>query len=109
MPCRLELTGSLKDGKSTLELEVTNLCSERIIGDEQPGNAHTYAKNTSGNGLEPLLPEPQFREAMPLYAWNRQNAGLRGAATSNGEAARVAPPLRSAAQVQRKSSFLCRH
>jgi hypothetical protein len=58
MPYRLDITGSLKAGKNTLELDVTNLWPNRIIGDAQPGNTYAYTstnirKYTSDS---PLLP-----------------------------------------------------
>lgn len=42
MPYRLDLTADLANGKNTLELDVTNLWANRIIGDAQPGNPRTY-------------------------------------------------------------------
>ncbi len=44
LPYRLDLTGNLKNGKNALELEVANLWPNRIIGDAQPSNLHSYTK-----------------------------------------------------------------
>lgn len=45
-PLELDLTGKLKNGANTLEIEVANLWPNRIIGDAQPGN---HARFTSTN------------------------------------------------------------
>jgi hypothetical protein len=58
MPYRLDITASLLPGRNTLELDVTNLWPNRIIGDAQPSATQTYThtnirKYTAGS---PLLP-----------------------------------------------------
>jgi hypothetical protein len=35
-PFRIELTSALKQGENTLEIKVTNLWVNRLIGDQQP-------------------------------------------------------------------------
>lgn len=58
MPYRLDITDSLANGNNTIELEVTNLWPNRIIGDAQPGISHTYTKTNIRKYVEdsPLLP-----------------------------------------------------
>jgi hypothetical protein len=41
-PYRLDITDSLKDGRNAIQLEVTNLWPNRIIGDAQPSATHSY-------------------------------------------------------------------
>jgi len=58
MPYRLDITDKLKPGRNTIEVEVTNLWPNRLIGDAQPGVTQTYTrtnirKYTAGS---PLLP-----------------------------------------------------
>jgi len=58
MPYRLDITSDLQAGRNTIELDVTNLWPNRIIGDAQPSNPHAYTstnirKYTSNS---PLLP-----------------------------------------------------
>ena len=42
MPYELDVTEELKSGKNFIQLDVTNLWPNRIIGDAQPGNQHQY-------------------------------------------------------------------
>jgi hypothetical protein len=58
MPYRLNITGSLAEGKNTLELDVTNLWPNRIIGDAQPSATQTYTKTNirKYTANSPLLP-----------------------------------------------------
>jgi alpha-L-rhamnosidase len=58
MPYRMDITDSLADGSNTIELEVTNLWPNRIIGDAQPSAGKTYTKtNIRKYGKDsPLLP-----------------------------------------------------
>jgi hypothetical protein len=58
MPYQLDVTGRLKDGKNTLELDVTNLWPNRIIGDAQPSNTHAYTSTNirKYTANSPLLP-----------------------------------------------------
>ncbi len=58
MPDRLDVTGSLTDGRKTLELEVTNLWPNRLIGDLQPSaKAQFTHTNIRANTKDsPLLP-----------------------------------------------------
>jgi hypothetical protein len=58
MPYVLDITNFVKDGANRVELEVTNLWPNRIIGDAQPGATHRFThtnirKYTAGS---PLLP-----------------------------------------------------
>jgi hypothetical protein len=41
-PYRVDITGSLKPGKNTLEITVTDAWANRIIGDRQPNVTKTY-------------------------------------------------------------------
>jgi hypothetical protein len=57
-PYALDVTDSLKDGENVLELDVTNLWPNRLIGDAQPSNPHAFThtnirKYTSGSALLP--------------------------------------------------------
>ena len=64
MPDRLDVTGSLTDGRNTLELEVTNLWPSRHIGTLQPSataqfahtNVRAYTKDSSLLPLDILKP-----------------------------------------------------
>jgi hypothetical protein len=58
MPYRLDITDSLVQGENTLELDVTNLWPNRIIGDAQPSATHTYTKTNirKYTADSPLLP-----------------------------------------------------
>jgi hypothetical protein len=55
---QLDVTGVLKDGTNTLELDVTNLWPNRIIGDAQPSNTHAYTSTNirKYTASSPLLP-----------------------------------------------------
>jgi hypothetical protein len=57
-PFRVEVTGSLKEGENTLELKVTNLWVNRLIGDRQPEviNKITYTTQAFYEADSPLLP-----------------------------------------------------
>ena len=58
MPYRLDITDSLAEGRNSIELDVTNLWPNRIVGDAQPSAARTYTKtNIRKYGANsPLLP-----------------------------------------------------
>lgn len=58
VPYRLDITGSLLPGRNTLELDVTNLWPNRIIGDAQPSATRTYTKTNIRRYTKdsPLLP-----------------------------------------------------
>ncbi len=58
MPYRLDVTDSLVEGKNTVELEVTNLWPNRLIGDAQPGVTKTYTQTNirKYKADSPLLP-----------------------------------------------------
>jgi hypothetical protein len=55
---QLDVTGVLKDGTNTLELDVTNLWPNRILGDAQPSNTHAYTSTNirKYTASSPLLP-----------------------------------------------------
>jgi hypothetical protein len=57
-PFRLDMTGALKPGPNQLEIKVTNLWVNRLIGDEQPGTAvkYTYTTQQFYQSNSPLLP-----------------------------------------------------
>lgn len=57
-PFRVDATGILKPGKNTLEIKVTNLWVNRLIGDEQPGvlKKITYTTMPFYKADAPLLP-----------------------------------------------------
>ena len=58
MPYRLDITDSLTAGRNSLELDVTNLWPNRIIGDAQPSATRTYTKTNIHEYIasSPLLP-----------------------------------------------------
>ncbi|MGD0782941.1 MAG: glycosyl hydrolase, partial [Candidatus Aminicenantales bacterium] len=57
-PFRVEVTGALKPGPNELQVKVTNLWVNRLIGDQQPGAAKkfTYTTQPFYNADSPLLP-----------------------------------------------------
>jgi hypothetical protein len=57
-PFRLDVTKALKQGENTLEIKVTNLWVNRLIGDQQPGNMKkiTYTTMAFYQANSPLLP-----------------------------------------------------
>jgi hypothetical protein len=57
-PYRLDITAALHPGQNTIELEVTNLWPNRIIGDAQPNTTKTYTQTNirKYTAQSPLLP-----------------------------------------------------
>jgi hypothetical protein len=57
-PFRVDMTSALKAGTNTLEIKVTNLWVNRLIGDQQPGAAkkYTYTAVQFYRANSPLLP-----------------------------------------------------
>ncbi len=57
-PFRVNVTGVLQQGKNTLEVKVTNLWVNRLIGDQQPNNKKkiTYTTREFYQADSPLLP-----------------------------------------------------
>ena len=56
-PFRIELTGNFKSGSNKVEVKVTNLWVNRLIGDQQPGtNKITYTTMPFYQTNLPLLP-----------------------------------------------------
>jgi len=58
-PFRINVTRALKEGANTLEVKVTNLWVNRLVGDEQPGAkkyTYTYKTPSSYEADSPLLP-----------------------------------------------------
>jgi hypothetical protein len=57
-PFRMDVTGTLKPGANTLEIKVTNLWVNRLIGDQQPGatTKYTYTAVQFYRADSPLLP-----------------------------------------------------
>ena len=58
MPFRVNVTGVLQQGENTLEVKVTNLWVNRLIGDQQPNNKKkiTYTTREFYQADSPLLP-----------------------------------------------------
>jgi len=58
MPYRLDITAGLRNGSNTLELEVTNLWPNRIIGDAQPSATEKFTRTNirKYTATSPLLP-----------------------------------------------------
>ena len=57
-PFRLDMTGALKPGANTLEVKVTNLWVNRMIGDRQPNapKQYTFTRPVFYKANSPLLP-----------------------------------------------------
>jgi hypothetical protein len=57
-PFRVEVTGAIKPGANELEVKVTNLWVNRLIGDQQPNAAkkYTYTSQQFYRAESPLLP-----------------------------------------------------
>jgi len=57
-PFRTDVTGSLKPGPNSLEIKVTNLWVNRLVGDQQPNVAqkYTYTSQRFYRANSPLLP-----------------------------------------------------
>jgi len=56
-PFRVNMTGALQEGENKLEVKVTNLWVNRLIGDEQPGAKKlTYTTQPFYEADSPLLP-----------------------------------------------------
>ena len=56
-PFRVNLTGALQAGSNTLEIKVTNVWVNRLIGDQQPGATRiAFAANQRYQADSPLLP-----------------------------------------------------
>lgn len=57
-PYRIDISNSLTPGSNQIELEVTNLWPNRIIGDAQPGETRTYTQTNirKYRANSPLLP-----------------------------------------------------
>jgi len=57
-PFRVDVTGALKRGANTLEVKVTNLWVNRLVGDQQPDAARKYTYTTQQfyRADSPLLP-----------------------------------------------------
>jgi hypothetical protein len=58
MPFRIEVTQAMKPGGNTIEIKVTNLWVNRMIGDRQPNAAkqYTFTSPTFYKADSPLLP-----------------------------------------------------
>ncbi len=57
-PFRMDVTGIMKPGTNTVEIQVTNLWVNRLIGDQQPGTTtkYTYTTRPFYGAESPLLP-----------------------------------------------------
>ena len=57
-PFRLDITEALKPGTNTLQIKVTNLWVNRLVGDAQPGvtNKITFTTMPFYRADSPLLP-----------------------------------------------------
>jgi (4-O-methyl)-D-glucuronate---lignin esterase len=57
-PFRVDVTGALKPGANSVEIKVTNLWVNRLIGDQQPGvqKKYTYTTQQFYRENSPLLP-----------------------------------------------------
>jgi beta-galactosidase/beta-glucuronidase len=57
-PFRINVTGALKAGENNLEIKVTNLWVNRLIGEQQPGVTEklTYTTQAFYRADSPLMP-----------------------------------------------------
>jgi hypothetical protein len=57
-PFRVDVTGALQPGANAIEIKVTNLWVNRLVGDQQPGAAqkYTYTAQQFYQANSPLLP-----------------------------------------------------
>jgi hypothetical protein len=55
-PYRVDLSPAAQAGKNTLEIEVVNTWLNRLLGDDQPGNAKRWTVTTVKTWQGPLLP-----------------------------------------------------
>ena len=57
-PFRVDVTGALKPGANALEVKVTNLWVNRMVGDRQPGAStqYTFTRPVFYKADSPLLP-----------------------------------------------------
>ena len=57
-PFRVDVTGALKPGANSVEIKVTNLWVNRLIGDQQPAvqKKYTYTTQQFYRENSPLLP-----------------------------------------------------
>jgi hypothetical protein len=69
-PFRVDVTDALKPGTNALEIRVTNLWVNRLIGDEQPGVTKKYTLTTQQfyQADSPLLPSGLLG---PVVLWRR--------------------------------------
>jgi hypothetical protein len=69
-PFRVDMTDALKPGANPVEIRVTNLWVNRLIGDEQPGVAKKYTLTTQQfyRADSPLLPSGLLG---PVVVWRR--------------------------------------
>lgn len=69
-PFRVDVTDALKPGANALEIRVTNLWVNRLIGDEQPGVTKKYTLTTQQfyQADSPLLPSGLLG---PVVLWRR--------------------------------------
>jgi hypothetical protein len=57
-PFRVDVTSAMKPGSNTVEIKVTNLWVNRLIGDQQPDvtKKYTYTAQQFYRAESPLLP-----------------------------------------------------
>ena len=53
-PFRVDVTDAIKTGENTIEINVTNLWPNRLIGDEQVPESYKYAPGAGGSGFASL-------------------------------------------------------
>jgi hypothetical protein len=98
MPYELDLTGKLSNGKNTIELEVTNLWPNRIIGDAQPSAVQTFTHTNirKYKADSPLLPSglvgPVVLELTPRAEREESKRGTNAStALKQGRSASTSP------------------
>jgi len=72
-PFKIDVTSALKPGTNTLEVRVTNLWVNRLIGDQQPGatRKYTYTAQQFYRADSPLLPSGLLGPVRMVSAANR--------------------------------------
>jgi hypothetical protein len=73
VPFRVDATAALKPGVNTLEIKVTNLWVNRLIGDQQPNitKKYTYTAQQFYRVDSPLLPSGLIGPVQIIRSENR--------------------------------------
>lgn len=75
-PFRIDITDFVKPGNNAMEITVTNLWNNRIVGDLQPSNKKTYTRTNIKNRISantPLIPSGLLGPVKIYYAINYES------------------------------------